>query len=142
MLHLPTPNHYVPHIDNVSGAGVYFVRDTRFNELFPKDDLCKIGYSRDIQNRLEQFPNRDTLELFDFKRYTSKVDEETLLKVENEWMCSITYAFNPFKNKYTLDKNNFCCMSADMKSYFKYMLYRNHFRGINSNWGSTEWFVI
>ena len=140
MLYLPKPKHYVPHIDNATGPGVYFVRDKLFNELFPYDDLCKIGYSHNLQERFSQFPNRSTLELFDVKLFPKETHWRHLRKVENEWMCSISYAYSPFLNQSLLDRNNFCCMSTDMKDYFKKMM--SSPKGISTNWGSTEWFVI
>jgi hypothetical protein len=149
-------------------AGVYYVRDTKFGSMFPNYELCKIGYTHNLKQRLIQFPNYDDLEMVKFQSFGKSVSISELLEEESKWASSVDGIIGyPFKNTYVVNDRfpfpkKFDDTTKLLKEFYgndifngwsKYqMLSKNKMfryfhnmksnRILTSNWGSTEWFVI
>ena len=151
-----------------SVSGVYFVKDTKFASLFPNYELCKIGYSYNLRDRLSQFPNYDDLELVAHRHFSKSTSVTELEEYESKWASEQGDKLGyPFWNKYTINpKFKFPKKFDDTTKLLKKLYGNDYFDGASkltlsqtnkmfryfhnmkrrrvgaSNWGSTEWFVI
>lgn len=124
------------------GAGVYYVRDTKFGSMFPNYELCKIGYTHNLKRRLIQFPNYDDLEIVKFQSFGGGATL-TMYELEQKWIGEQRIWFQPFWNTKTLNSKAIERMELPMREYFQSMIQKHHIvDNLTSNWGSTEWFVI
>jgi len=85
-------------------TGVYYIRDKKFGSMFPKYELCKIGYSYNVYKRLKQFPNSKNLEIVSFKLFGKNATIEDMLKEEQKCVSSIEGICGyVFKNRYVVN---------------------------------------
>lgn len=113
----------------------YYVRDKKFNQLFPQYDLRKIGYTSNYEQRIRQFPNVADLELVEYCKWNTTKEA---WNCEQDWVKLQSIHFRPFYWAKGLNFKAIKYMNEDMITYLKSMLRRE----LTSNWGSTEWFVV